>query len=168
MCPAPSETPTTPFGRCTSCEVPGMGFLNAASWEFWYLQLSSLLSTATSLKPQDHQLRGGPPRLPDITLQSQELKSSRLPGSLLQRQKTRAMRFAFAQLITIILHNVLQPSYYSQSHHVPLAATISKGLMSNTMALGLVVDHPSSIERPPLMRRWCSWDPCSLLGGTSD
>lgn len=75
-----------------------------------------------------------------------EPKSSGLPGSLQQRQETKATRFAFPQLITIILHSVLEPPCYSQFHLFSLAATISKSPMGNTMALSLVVDCQSSME----------------------
>lgn len=55
-----------------------------------------------------------------------ELKSSGLPDSLLQRQETKAVRFAFPQLITIILHSVLEHPHYSQFRLFPLAEQYEK------------------------------------------
>lgn len=94
MCPVPSETPTTTFGRSTSCEVPGMALLTAGSYRSaaiysWIRKTAACSSTATGLKPRDGWLREEPTRLPNTVLQEwkTELKPSGFPGWVLQRQE---------------------------------------------------------------------------------
>lgn len=134
MCPVPSETPTTTFGRSTSCEVPGMALLTAGSYNSAavYIQVrktSACASTAMGLKPWDRWVREEPTRLTNTVLQEwkTELKSSGFPDCVVQRQNTRAARFAFPQFITVILHSVLKSPCYSQLRLLPLVLTISKG-----------------------------------------
>lgn len=74
MCPVPSETPTTTFGRSTSCEVPGMALLTAGSYRnaaiySWVQKTAACSSTATGLKPWDLWLGEEPTRLPNTLLQ---------------------------------------------------------------------------------------------------
>lgn len=134
MCPGPSETPTTTFGRSTSCEVPGMALLTAGSYRSAAIysrvqKTAACSSTATGLEPWDSWLRKESTRLPNTVLQEwkTELKSSGFPGCELQRKDTTAARFAFPQFITVILHSLLESPCYSQLHLFPLVVTISKG-----------------------------------------
>lgn len=133
MCPGPSETPTTTFGRSTSCEVPGMALLTAGSYRSAAIysrvqKTAACSSTATGLEPWDSWLREEPTRLPNTVLQEwkTELKSSGFPGCELQRKDTTAARFAFPQFITVILHSLLESPCYSRFHLFPLVVTISK------------------------------------------
>lgn len=121
ICPVPSETPTTTFGRSTSCEVPGMALLTAGSYRSaaiysWVWKTAACSSTAMGLKPWDRWLGEEPTRLPNTVLQEwiTELKSSGFPGCVLQRQETTAAMFAFPQFITVILHSMLESPCYSQ------------------------------------------------------
>lgn len=133
VCPVPSETPTTTFGRSTSCEVPGMALLTAGSYRnaaiySWVRKTAACSSTATGLKPCDRWLGEEPTRLPNTVLQEwkTELKSSGFPVCVLQRQDTAAARFAFPPFITVILQGVLESPCYSQFHLFPVVVTVSK------------------------------------------